>query len=598
MLLIKRGGRKVSCSFIITKTKDAVENGNFNKMKKYLLIAIVCHSFLNSFGQHKAWWKETVVYQVYPQSFKDSDGDGVGDLKGIAQKLDYLQELGVQTLWINPFYKSPGYDNGYDVSDYRKINPLYGTMEDFDRLLSGMKKRKMHLIMDMVLNHTSDEHEWFTEARTSRENYYHDYYIWKSGKKDSIPNNWPSIFGGSGWSWNEKTKEYYLHTFLDKQPDLNWDNPKVRQELYKVLRFWLDKGIDGFRFDAISVISKNKSFPTMDFSKGIFAALDGNINNGPHVHEYLQEMNHEVLGKYNIYAVGEVVTDKEGAWKYVMSERHELSAIHFFDILQLTDSSKVLFLKSTLDEWNAALQSKNSWSTAILTNHDFPRAISRIGNDKLFRTQSSTLLATLLLTYRGTPFIFQGEELGMTNYPFKDITEIKDVTAHAQFTSLIKQQGLSELAAFEIIKNTTRDNARTPLQWNKSKNAGFTTGDSPWLKVNPNYVTINAADEIADTGSIFNYYKKILSLRKNNLSLIYGLFEDVAPRDSSIYSFTRTMGTEQWLVVLNMTSKSILPTTALPEDLVLSNYTYTNVHNASLLLQPYEARIYRKHEKH
>ena len=562
-------------------------------MKKYLLIAVVCLFFFNSFAQEKTWWKETVVYQVYPQSFKDSNGDGVGDLKGILQKLDYLQLLGVETIWITPFYKSPGRDNGYDVSDYRSINPLYGTMEDFDVLLSAVKKRKMHLVMDMVLNHTSDEHVWFKEAKKSRNNYFHNYYIWQTAKKDSLPNNWPGIFGGSAWKWNEQTQEYYLHTFLDSQPDLNWDNPTVRQELYQIMRFWLDKGVDGFRFDAISVISKNKKFPAMDYSKGIFVALNGNINNGPHLHEYLKEMNMQVLSKYNSYSVGEVYTDKDSAWKYVSPERQELFAIHFFDILWLTDASKIIPLKNILDGWNSAFQSRKNWNTAMLTNHDVPRVVSRIGNDKQYRSQSAKMLATLLLTYRGTPFIFQGEELGMTNYPFKDISEIKDITAHTQFTALTKQQGLRDSAAFEIIKNTTRDNARTPMQWDTSKNAGFTTGDNPWLRVNPNYLDINAANETADSGSIFHYYKKLISLRKRNLSLVYGAFEDISPGDSSVYAFTRSLGKEQWLIVLNMTDRIVSFPAGKSGTLILSNYSSNMDENISSRLQPYEAKIYK-----
>lgn len=562
-------------------------------MKKYLLIAVVCLFFFNSFAQEKTWWKETVVYQVYPQSFKDSNGDGVGDLKGILQKLDYLQLLGVETIWITPFYKSPGRDNGYDVSDYRSINPLYGTMEDFDVLLSAVKKRKMHLVMDMVLNHTSDEHVWFKEAKKSRNNYFHNYYIWQTGKKDSFPNNWPGIFGGNAWKWNEQTQEYYLHTFLDSQPDLNWDNPTVRQELYQIMRFWLDKGVDGFRFDAISVISKNKKFPAMDYSKGIFVALDGNINNGPHLHEYLKEMNMQVLSKYSSFSVGEVYTDKENAWKYVTPERQELSAIHFFDVLWLTDGSEIIQLKNILDGWNSAFQSRKNWNTAMLTNHDVPRVVSRLGNDKQYRIQSAKMFATLLLTYRGTPFIFQGEELGMTNFPFKNMTEIKDVTAHTHFTALTKQQGLSDSAAFETIKSTTRDNARTPMQWDTSKNAGFTTGDNSWLKVNPNYPEINAANEIADSGSVFNYFKKIISLRKRNLSLVYGAFEDISPGDSSVYAFTRSLGKEQWLIVLNMTDRIVSFPAGKSGTLILSNYSSNMDENISSRLQPYEAKIYK-----
>jgi oligo-1,6-glucosidase len=562
-------------------------------IKNYLLIAVTCLSFFSSPGQDKTWWKQTVVYQVYPQSFKDADGDGIGDLKGIVQKLDYLQQLGVETIWINPIYKSPGYDNGYDIADYRRIDPQYGTMQDFDALVAALKKKKMHLVMDMVLNHTSDEHPWFEEAKRSRQNAFHDFYIWRSGSRDSLPNNWPSIFGGSAWKWNEQTREYYLHTFLDKQPDLNWDNPKLRQELYKIMRFWLDKGVDGFRFDAISVISKNKDFPPMDFSKGFLGALNGNINNGPHLHEYLQEMNRQVLSKYNVYTVGEVYTDKDSAWEFVAPARKELSTIHFFDAIRLPDSSKMIALKPVLDGWNAALQSKDAWNTIVLSTHDFPRAVSRIGDDKQFREASAKLLATLLLTYRGTPFVFQGEELGMTNYPFTDMSEIKDIATRNEYAELTQKQGLTAAEAFEHIKRSTRDNARTPMQWDSSKNAGFTSGAKPWLKVNPNYRWINAADEQADPGSVLRYYQQLLALRKANPSLVYGAFEDISPGDAAIYAFTRTTGKDQWIIVLNMTPKTVVQQTKNPGTLILSNYQSGTSDASTPLMQPYEARIYK-----
>jgi oligo-1,6-glucosidase len=562
-------------------------------IKMYVLLAITCLSFFSLAAQDKAWWKETVVYEVYLQSFKDADGNGIGDLKGILQKLDYLQQLGIETIWITPFYKSPGLDNGYDISDYRSIDPLYGNMADFDALLSAMKKRKMHLVMDMVLNHTSAEHPWFEAAKQSRKSVYHDFYIWKTGSKDSLPNNWPSIFGGSAWKWNEPTQEYYLHTFYDGQPDLNWDNPKMRQELYKIMRFWLEKGVAGFRLDAISLISKNKAFPPMDYSKGFFPALNGNINNGPHLHEYLQEINQQVLRQYKAYTVGEIYTDKDSAWEFLSPSRKELSAMLSFDILMLKETGHVLLLKKALDGWNAALQSRETWNSSILTDHDFPRAVSRIGNDKQYRVESAKMLATLLLTYRGTPFIFQGEELGMTNYPFKDMTEIKDVTAHIQFAALIQEQKLSDSAAFKIVSSGTRDNARTPLQWDGSKNAGFTGAANPWLAVNPNYVDINAASEMADTGSILNYYKKLILLRKANPSLIDGAFEDIDPGDSSTYAFTRTMRKEQWLIILNMTGKTVTFQTKKPGTLILSNYRSGVTDDSSPVMRPYEARIYK-----
>jgi oligo-1,6-glucosidase len=560
-------------------------------MKKYLGLTLFSLFFLKAYAQERPWWQGTVIYQVYPQSFKDTNGDGVGDLKGIIGKLDYLKELGIETIWINPFYKSPGFDNGYDISDYLAVDPKYGTMADFDALLAGLKKRKMRLVMDMVLNHTSDEHAWFLRARTSRDNPFHDFYIWKQGRKDSLPNNWPSIFGGSAWKWNEQTQEFYLHTFLDKQPDLNWDNPQVRQELYKIMRFWLDKGVDGFRLDAISLISKNKAFPAMDCSSGVFAALESKVNNGPYLHEYLQEMYREVLAPYHTYVVGEVYTDKDNAWKYVAPERHELSAIHYFDLLWLNDGSKAAPVKNILDGWNAALQSNDNWNTVMLTTHDYPRAVSRLGNDRQYRVQSAKLLATLQLSYRGTPFIFQGEELGMTSYPFKDISEIKDVTAHAQYASL-KQHGMSDSAAFAVVKHTTRDNARTPMQWDASANAGFSAAGKTWLPVNPNYKSINAAEEMASKGSVYHYYQKLIALRKKYPSLVYGAFDDLLPADTSVYVFTRTTNKEQWLIVLNMTDKTVNYYTGKASTLVLSSYGLPGNGQAATLLQPYEARIY------
>jgi len=563
-------------------------------MKNYIWIAITLFCFFDAAGQDKKWWRATVVYQIYPQSFKDADGDGIGDLKGITQKIDYLHQLGVETIWINPFYKSPGLDNGYDIADYLAIDPQYGTMADFDALLAGLKKRKMHLIMDMVLNHTSSEHEWFRQGSSSRQSPFHDFYIWQKGNRDSLPNNWPSIFGGSAWTWNEQTREYYLHMFLDKQPDLNWDNPLVRQSLYKMMRFWLDKGVDGFRLDAISLISKNKSFPPMDLSKGIFAALNGNVNNGPHLHRYLHEMNDQVLRKYNVFTVGEVYTDKDSAWQYVAPARNEISAIHFFDGLWLSGKTTGIPFKNTMDGWNTALSGKQSWNTVILTNHDYPRAVSRIGNDSMYRVESAKMLGAFLLTYRGTPFIFQGEELGMTNYPFNNISEIKDVTAHTGFAAL-QQQGMSDSAAFVVIAMTTRDNARTPIQWDASPNAGFTTAEKPWLSVNPDFTNINAASQQADTMSVLHFYARLIALRKANPVLIYGDFEDKSPKDPSLYVYTRTLKTKQWQIVLNMTATEVDYTVPTTGKLVLSSYGKKGQNDAPSVLRPYEARIYRLH---
>jgi oligo-1,6-glucosidase len=569
-------------------------------MKKISLL-IFCVLFFAGviFAQSQnAWWKSSVVYQIYPRSFKDSNGDGIGDLKGVTQKLDYLKNLGIETVWISPFFKSPMDDNGYDVSDYEAIDPLFGTMADFDEMLREMKKRRMKLVIDLVVNHSSDEHRWFQEARKSKDNPYHDYYIWKDGVRDAPPNNWISFFTPSAWEWNEATGEYYLHLFSKKQPDLNWDNPKLRQEIYKMMRFWLGKGVDGFRMDVIPFISKDKNFPDMDLSKGDLAKiLKGIVVEGPRMHEYLQEMNREVFAGRDVYTVGEgfgVTT--ETVLDYVAPERKELATIYYFDHTDIDREGFIapklyepINLKRVLNRWNAVLQGKAP-NTFYLGNHDQARSLSRFGSEK-FPKESAKMLATLLFTYNAIPFVYQGDEIGMTNYKFQKIEEFNDISAKGAYQTFL-QRGLSPEQAVENLNITSRDHARTPFQWNDSKNAGFSDAAATWLKVNPNFSTVNAKSAQTDADSIWNFYRKMLALRKKTPALRIGTMEDLDAGSLSVYSYLRSDGKNRFWVVLNMTEQTIdyRPTRDFPKaKLVLSNYNASK----NWTLQPFEARIYR-----
>ena len=564
-----------------------------------ICLAAVCGQGKSSSEKSKnAWWRSTVVYQIYPRSFKDSNGDGVGDLKGVTQKLDYLKSLGVETVWISPFYKSPMDDNGYDVADYEAVDPLFGKMADFDEMLAGLKKRRMKLVIDLVVNHSSDEHRWFQEARKSTDNPYHDYYIWKKGIKGAPPNNWISFFTPSAWEWNEATNEYYLHLFSKKQPDLNWDNPKLRQEIYKMMRFWLDKGVDGFRMDVIPFISKDPKFPNMDLSKGeLSKILKGIVVEGPRMHEYLREMNREVLSKYDVYTVGEGFgVTSETVLDYVSPERGELASLYHFDHMDidrenfiLPKSYKPLGLKRVLNRWNDVLQNK-AVNTMYLGNHDQARSLSRFGSEK-YPKESAKMLATLLFTYNGIPFIYQGDELGMTNFQFKTIDEFNDIAAKSAYQSFL-ERGLSAAQAIAILNQTSRDNARTPFQWNNEQNAGFSSGATTWLKVNPNYESVNAENAQSDPDSIWNFYRQIIALRKKTAALRIGEMEDLDAENPSVYSYLRTEGKNQYWVVLNMTEQTVnyRPTRNFPQaKIVLTNYQTSK----DWSLKPFEARIYR-----
>ncbi|PNT90483.1 glycoside hydrolase family 13 protein [Clostridium thermosuccinogenes] len=554
----------------------------------------------------KKWWKEGVVYQIYPRSFKDSNGDGIGDLRGIIEKLDYIKELGADIIWLCPIYQSPNCDNGYDISDYRKIMKEFGTEEDFEELLHEMHKRGLKLIMDLVVNHTSDEHEWFVASKSSRENPYRDYYIWRDGKDGNPPNNWGSFFSGSAWKYDEATNQYYLHLFAEKQPDLNWENKKVREEIYDMMRFWLDKGIDGFRMDVINLISKVPGLPDGEKGEG---ALYGNgfpyTANGPRVHEYLQEMNREVLSKYDIMTVGETPgVDTESAKLYVNSDRNELNMLFQFELMDI-DSGwggkwdvkpwKLSTFKKIMYKWYEGLKEKG-WNSLYLNNHDQPRMVSRFGNGKEYRQESAKMLATLLHTWQGTPYIYQGEEIGMTNVRFEDISEYRDIETLNMYNEKIRQ-GVPVETIMKSIYAKGRDNARTPMQWDASDNAGFTEG-TPWIRVNPNYKEINVENALKDRNSVFYYYQKLIKLRKEHEIIVYGDVNLLMEDDENIFAYTRSYNDEKLLVILNFFEKEA--EFKLDEgmkfdgaELLISNYEVDNPELKNMILRPYEARVYK-----
>lgn len=553
----------------------------------------------------KQWWKESVVYQIYPRSFKDSNGDGIGDLKGITSKLDYLNELGIDVLWLSPVYESPNDDNGYDISDYQAIMDEFGIMDDWDELLAGLHSRGMKLMMDLVVNHSSDEHQWFVESRKSKDNPYRDYYIWRPGKGDQEPNNWTSFFSGSAWQYDEETDEYFLHLFSKKQPDLNWENPKLRQEVYDMMTWWLDKGVDGFRMDVINLISKADGLPSAPGGKrydwgGEF------FMNGPRVHEYLQEMNREVLSKYDMITVGECPgASTEDAAKYANNEGTELNMIFTFEHMDIDSGPggkwdvkpwKLADLKDVMSKWQYELEGKG-WNSLYLNNHDQPRMVSRFGNDKEYRVQSAKMLATFLHLLKGTPYIYQGEELGMTNVRFESIEDYNDIEIRNMYREKVIEGNDNHQKVMESIYVKGRDNARTPVQWDESENAGFTTG-TPWLKVNPNYKEINAKKALEDKESIFYYYQKLIQLRKQHEIIVYGKYDLILEDNEQIYAYTRSLADEKLLVVCNFVGENA--TFTLPADmsfeskqLLIHNYDVDDREEiCSIKLKPYEARAY------
>ena len=562
-------------------------------------------------GYEPKWWKEAVVYQIYPRSFKDSNGDGIGDLPGITSKLDYLQKLGVNVIWLSPHFDSPNVDNGYDIRDYRKVMKEFGDMADFDTLLAGIKQRHMRLIIDLVVNHTSDENKWFVESRKSKDNPYRDYYIWQPGHTAADgtrtpPNNYPSYFSGSAWTLDPKTNEYYLHYFAAKQPDLNWANPKVREEVFSLMRFWLDKGVSGFRMDVIPLISKPTGMP--DLTPEQLKAPPNAYANGPHLAEYLHEVNREVLSKYDDMSVGEATgTTLSQTNNLVDDRRHELNMIFNFDAIKLGRSD---FGLSQLGPWSvpelkglydahATILTKHDWDTVFLSNHDNPRIVSTFGDDSpAMRVPSAKLFETMILTLRGTAFLYEGDELGMTDFPFKTLADYDDIAVKNAYKALVDTGKISASAFLAAEAKVSRDNARTPMQWDSSSQAGFTTGNHPWLAVNPNYKQINAAQEESDPASVLNYMRALIALRAHTRAFVYGDYEDLDPQHPHIFAYTRTLGSEQYLIVENFSSSPVaytLPNGLKAAKLLLSDIPGSHEANVSTLnLAPWESRIYKE----
>lgn len=553
----------------------------------------------------KRWWKESIVYQIYPRSFKDSNGDGIGDLNGITEKMDYLQKLGINVLWLSPVYQSPNDDNGYDISDYQAIMDEFGTMEDFDRMLAAAHEHGIKLVMDLVVNHTSDEHPWFIESQKSVDNPYRDYYIWRPGKDGKEPNNWGSCFSGPAWKYDEKTDMYYLHLFSRKQPDLNWDNPKVRQEVFDMMNWWLDKGVDGFRMDVISLISKKPDLPDGPVGINGYASFNEPAN-GPHVHEYLQEMREKVLNNADTITVGECsgVTLEE-AKKYARSDEKELNMVFQFEHMDVdadgsnkwTDKKMNLRdMKAVLTKWQKGLE-EIAWNSLFWENHDQPRSVSRFGNDSSqYRERSAKMLATCLHMMQGTPYVYQGQELGMTNVPFHSVEDFRDLDSINAYHELVEDQKVfSKEEMMRYLRYKSRDNARTPFQWDDSENAGFTTG-TPWIMVNPNYKEINAKAELADPNSVFYYYQKLIQLRKEKEIIVYGTYDLLLPESEELYVYTRTLGEEKLLVVCNFSENEVeleIPEEFRKGSYLISNYETRPVEN-TMKIRAYESFVVEK----
>ncbi len=546
----------------------------------------------------KKWWKEASIYQIYPRSFKDSNGDGIGDIKGIISKLDYLKSLGIDAIWLSPVYESPNDDNGYDISNYREIMKDFGTMEDFDLLLKGMHERGIKLIMDLVFNHSSDEHFWFQESRKSRDNKYRDYYYWWPAEKGTPPYRWSWFdVNSNAWKYDAQTDAYYLHYFSKKQPDLNWNNPIVRNELYDIMRFWLDKGVDGFRMDAFQFISKDPTFPELPKEiVGKPTEIIKYYGNGAKLHDYIQEMNREVLSQYpNVMSVSEGAGDSpEAALKFVAEDRKELNMAYHFESVDIgyhLSNFGLVNYKKIFMRYDETFKTKG-WLSIFMANHDQPRMVSKFGNDQPeYRTISSKMLSTFVYTMRGTPYYFQGDELGMINIRFNAIEDYNDVDTRNRYEYL-KNNGGDLKAYLEEKKQTSRENGRTPFQWNDSENGGFTIG-KPWLKVNPNYKTINAENQENDPNSTLNYFRNLVSVRKNNPVLIYGEFEVVDKENPNVFAYTRELNGKKVLVLLNFTAKTATVTTDIDtknSKVLIGNYSEIKNNNYSEL-RPYEAVV-------
>ena len=547
--------------------------------------------------QAKTWWKEAVVYQIYPRSFKDTTGNGYGDLYGVIEKLDYIKSLGVDVIWLCPVYESPNDDNGYDISDYRKISDDFGGDQAFDILLKEMHHRGLKLVMDLVVNHSSDEHFWFQEARKSKDNPYRDYYFWKPPKEHSTPNNWQSFFKGPAWEYDSTTDEYFLHLFTKKQPDLNWENPKVRQEVQDIVEFWCKKGVDGFRMDVISLISKREDLPDSAYPDNFGKTIENYYANGPKIHSYLKELNQKVLSKYDVMTVGEGPgINLSNGLDYVHQDREELNMIFHFDHLFIDcgpggkyDPIEVSLpkFKKIFSDWDNKLKD-HGWGSIFLGNHDFSRMVSRFGNDDKYRIESAKLLAMLLLTLRGTSYVYQGDEIGMTNVAYESIEDYNDVETLGNWNEAL-EAGKDMTSFMTLVHQQSRDNARTPMQWDDSKQAGFTAGQ-PWLKVNPNYKDINVAAQELDPNSILNFYRKMIAFRKANEVMVYGDYKCLTPEDEHLFIYKRCNDTESFIILLNFCDDEVeIPVEFNLNDTELLMSNYDKPHLGVLL--PWEGQL-------
>lgn len=548
----------------------------------------------------RVWWKESVVYQIYPRSFKDTTGNGLGDIYGIIEKLDYIKSLNVDVVWLCPIYESPNHDNGYDISDYRKISEEFGGNDAFDLLLKTMREKNLKLVMDLVANHSSDQHKWFQQAKSSKHNPYRDYYHWKTSINEKPPNNWQSLFGGTVWNYNEATKDYYLHLFTKEQPDLNWENPKVRQEIYNIIKYWADKGVDGFRMDVISLISKTKDYPNTEFVD-YKDTIKNYYANGSKIHEYLKEMNSKVLSDYDLMTVGEGPgIDLDNGLDYVHEDRHELNMVFHFDHMfidaglggkyDIVEYDLVDF-KSVFTKWDHVLK-KGGWGSIFLGNHDFSRMVSRFGNDSTYRRESAKALAMLLLSLRGTVYIYQGDEIGMTNVAYSTIEDYNDIETLGAWK--MAEQSNENMDDFLLkVHSQSRDNARTPMQWDSSKNAGFSKS-KPWLKVNPNYKTINVEAENKNPDSVLNFYREMVTFRKENSCMVYGDYKCLDEQHLQIFAYKRFDKNFEFLIVHNMSNHDV----NWGYDLDLKHYELvkSNLKDAKsdLHFMPWQSKIFKK----
>jgi oligo-1,6-glucosidase len=548
----------------------------------------------------RIWWKEAVVYQIYPRSFRDTTGNGIGDLQGIIGKLDYIKSLGVDVIWLCPIYESPNDDNGYDISDYKKIMPEFGTEDDFNELLQGIHQRGMKLVMDLVANHTSDEHHWFQESRKSKDNPYRDYYFWRPGKNGNPPNNWKSIFGGGAWEYDKTSDEYYLHLFTKKQPDLNWENPKVRESIYEVIEYWFEKGIDGFRMDVISLISKRDGLPDSD-TEDLKETIGKFYANGPRIHEYLQEMNSKVLSKYDIMTVGEGPgIDLNHGISYVHKDRKELNMVFHFGHMFIHNGPDGKYdpidielptFKNVFNDWDNHLKD-GGWGSIYLGNHDFSRMVSRFGNDREYWKESAKLLATLLFTLRGTVYVYQGDEIGMTNVAYPSIEDYNDVETLGNWKEAL-EKGKDMNQFLKNVHKQSRDNARTPMQWSAEKNADFSSSE-PWIKINENYTEINVDEQVKDAHSILNYYREMIDFRKHHLVFVYGEYESLDNEHLQIYAYRRWNETDEFLVIHNFSDEEVTWDFDIPTQDYISIKSNIQDNNELLTFSPWQTKILQR----